>query len=275
MGADTSPFATNSLKRTPGPRALAIAQPADARRQALEGHALLRPSASQRLQSLVVGEQLAPRRDRWPGCRPDRPTSASPAERALALAEQRAARTPARSPGYAKARRAPARPARRPRGGCCRSRTRRRRAPAWRTIASTCSRHRVASPSHVLLGVGAAQRRRLLQRHPGRHVAAQRVVRAGLIGHDVGAPAAPDQLRQHLGAVADQPDGQRLAGSPRAPRDPRERRLERVGLAVAGSASSRGARCAPDRPRRRARRRRSSSRPAAARRPCHPGPPSA
>ena len=54
--------------------------------------------------------------------------------------------------------------------------------------------------------------------HPpaGRQVAIDEVVRAGLVGHQVGPHAAglraPDQLGQHLGGIAKQRDRDRLAG---------------------------------------------------------------
>ncbi len=46
-------------------------------------------------------------------------------------------------------------------------------------------------------------------------IAHQRIVRAGLVGHDVGPHPARDQLRQHLGRVAQQADGFRLPAGAR------------------------------------------------------------
>ena len=48
IGAFTSPFATSSLRATPDLRALAVAEPADARRQPLELDALPRHASIQR-----------------------------------------------------------------------------------------------------------------------------------------------------------------------------------------------------------------------------------
>ena len=89
IGASTSPRRTSSLKARPGLGALAVAEPADARRQPLEGDLL----AARRRSS-----GAAPRRR---GTAPARPVGRCgdvggvagerrPAERALALAEERA-----------------------------------------------------------------------------------------------------------------------------------------------------------------------------------------
>ena len=57
IGALTSPEATRSLKRQPGLVPLAVAEPADPGRQALEGDPL--PGAADPLvQPVVVGEQV-------------------------------------------------------------------------------------------------------------------------------------------------------------------------------------------------------------------------
>ena len=65
--------------------------------------------------------------------------------------------------------------------------------------------------AHVLVGIALAQRERFGQRHAVGDVAVQRVVRAGLVGEDVGDDAAAHQFRQHVGAVADQADRERFA----------------------------------------------------------------
>ena len=54
--------------------------------------------------------------------------------------------------------------------------------------------------------IALAQFQRLLQRHAVRHIAVQRIVRGSLIGENVGNDAALGQLRNDVGAVADQPD---------------------------------------------------------------------
>ena len=91
--------------------------------------------------------------------------------------------------------------------------------------------HRGVRASLVVLGVGRAQRGGLVQRHPRRHVSAQRIVRARLIGDDVGSPAASQELGLHVGAVAQQPDRHGLPARSRLVR-PAERGVQVVGLAV-------------------------------------------
>ena len=88
IGALSVPSATISLKRTPGLVALAVAEPADARGQALERDLLLR-LRDPAVERLVVGEEL----EHGPVGRGDVGGVAGerdPAERALALAEERA-----------------------------------------------------------------------------------------------------------------------------------------------------------------------------------------
>ena len=88
IGALTSPLATSSLNAQPGLVALAVAQPADAGGQALEGDALLghRDPAAQ---VVVVGEELEDAPGRCAAMSFGSPRQRHPAERALALAEQR------------------------------------------------------------------------------------------------------------------------------------------------------------------------------------------
>ena len=64
-------------------------------------------------------------------------------------------------------------------------------------------------------GSRVAQRARLVERHAVRDIAVQRIVRAGLVGEDVGHEAAADQLGQHVGAVADQADRDAARGARR------------------------------------------------------------
>ena len=47
----------------------------------------------------------------------------------------------------------------------------------------------------VLRWIGSSQRQRLGQRHSIGHIAAQSIVRAGLVGQNVGCNAAPGQFR--------------------------------------------------------------------------------
>ena len=55
------------------------------------------------------------------------------------------------------------------------------------------------------------QRQRLFERHAIRHIAIQRIVRAGLIRQHIRHDAAPHQFRQHVRAIAHQPNRHRLA----------------------------------------------------------------
>ena len=108
----------------------------------------------------------------------------------------------------------------------------------------------------------------------GRQVAVDQVVRAGLVGHQVGLDAARlgalHQLGQQLGRVAEQADRHRLAFG-RVLRDARQRVVEVVGLLVEVAACAGGSRCGSAGTRCSASRRRRRWRPAAARRPCRPG----
>ncbi len=75
--------------------------------------------------------------------------------------------------------------------------------------------HRRLGTPHVLGRIPGPQLRRLGEREPCRHVAAEWVVGAGLVGDDVGLPATSEQLGQHVGAVAHESDGDPIARSPR------------------------------------------------------------
>ena len=76
---------------------------------------------------------------------------------------------------------------------------------------------RLAREADVALRVARAQRLGLLERHLGRHVPGERVVRRGLVGDEVEVLAPCDELGEHRGSVAEQPDRQR-APSAAAPR---------------------------------------------------------
>ena len=86
-------------------------------------------------------------------------------------------------------------------------------------------------PPDVVVGIGAAQRLRLLHRQPGGHVAVQRIVGAGLVGDDVDLDAAAHQLGQDLGGVAGQADRQRPALGARGV-EPGQRVVEVAGALV-------------------------------------------
>ena len=62
-------------------------------------------------------------------------------------------------------------------------------------------------------------------------IAVDGIVRRGLVGDDVGADAAPNELGEDVGGVAEEADGFRLAG-PGPARDHRERLVEGVGAFV-------------------------------------------
>ena len=81
---------------------------------------------------------------------------------------------------------------------------------AWSaSMASHVDHHRVEHPRLVARRVPLAQIRGGFQREPAGDVADPEVVRRGLVGDHVGDHTAADQLRQHLGDVADQPDRER------------------------------------------------------------------
>ncbi len=80
-------------------------------------------------------------------------------------------------------------------------------------------------------GSARAQRRGLLDREPGRHVAGQRIVRRRLVGDEVEVLAAPGELRNDLGGVAEQADRERSALG-RGSAHTAERVVERVGRLV-------------------------------------------
>ena len=194
-------------------RALAVAQPADARRQALKVDALARQRQPAR-QRFVVRKQL----ERQAVGAVDVLGIAGerhPAERPAAFAEQRAdvlGHEAGNVEGVA-----PRRPLAPACECCCRSRRSPRRAsaaPAWLRRARPwprCDRARYSCGSR------ARKRARLFQRHAVGHVAVQRIVRAGLVGEHVGDDAAARQFRQHVRAVAHQPHGDRVPAAP-APR---------------------------------------------------------
>ena len=83
----------------------------------------------------------------------------------------------------------------------------------------------------VSLGVRLAQLRGVVERQPHRHVAAERVVGARLVGDEIGREPTREQVREDLRAVADEADRHGLARRTRLV-DPAERLVEVVGLAV-------------------------------------------
>ena len=108
--------------------------------------------------------------------------------------------------------------------------------------------HRATRPPLVLVGQDAAQLERVGEGHLVGDVAAERVVRRGLVGHEVEALARGRPGRFDLGGVADQGDAERPRRSPprRAPRQaprPGRRSVGRRSRYRAGAAR------APRRPR--------------------------
>ena len=232
------------------PRALAVPEPADARRQPLEGDALAGRGDPAR-ERLVLGEFLqhgAIRLGDVRGVAGER----HPAEGTPSLAEQRS-HVGRYEPGVGE--------------GSLEAAQQRLRAQAVAVVedlragvqeadhGGTVRGHRAARAGDVLLRVARAQRVGLGQGHAVGDVAVERVVGARLVGDDVGLEAAREQLGQHLGGVGAQADATALGARPwprwRAARRRRARTRPRRGSACAG-----GARCAGGRPRRTARRRR-------------------
>ena len=80
-------------------------------------------------------------------------------------------------------------------------------------------RHRLHRKRDVFLRIGSAQGERFGQRHFVRHVTVQRVVRAGLVGQEIRDNSAPNEFRQHIRAVPNQANRDRV---------PRIEQLERL-----------------------------------------------
>ena len=74
--------------------------------------------------------------------------------------------------------------------------------------------HRRHGAADVLVRVALAERVGFCQADASRHVPAQRIVGGGLVGDEIGVPAAADELRLDVGRVADQRHAARLAGCP-------------------------------------------------------------
>ena len=190
IGAFSSPRAHHLVEAQPEPVALAVAEPADPRRQTLERDPLAGQARSSGATARRRGTPRA-RPGRWRRCRPDRrtarPSGTGPCPRRTAAgcrpAGTRDSRTPART------RRAGPR-----RAGCCRSRTPRLPRSRKPTIARQCSAmlsraRRISSCGSVRGHLG-----RRLGREVGGHVA-ERIVGAGLVGDDVGREVDVEQLR--------------------------------------------------------------------------------
>ena len=67
--------------------------------------------------------------------------------------------------------------------------------------------HRGDRTFAIFLGIFFAQLESLIQAHAIRHVAADRIVRAGLVGNDVRHHAALREFRNQVGAITHKADG--------------------------------------------------------------------
>ena len=265
IGALTSPVRTSSLKASPALRPLAVAEPADPRRQALERDALL-GHRDPAVEPGVVGEELQDRAV-GPGDVGRVAGQRDPAERPAALAELRPdeGRHEARvvegvgDAGLLRLGAQVVAVVEDDRAGALEGEHR-----------PDVGGHRAARSPLVLVGQGGAQLEGVGERDLGRHVAAERVVGRGLVGDEVEPLAGRGPGGLDLGGVADERDAQRLAGRGGLARPAQAPRPDR-------RSAGRRSRCravggpAPRRPRWRGRRPRSSSRPAAGRRPSRRG----
>jgi hypothetical protein len=201
IGAETSPSRTISLKRRAGAVALAVAEPADARGQALEGD----PLAGQRSQ-LCRRSSSGKSSSRAPvGLAMSAGSPESATQRKGPRPSQNEGRMNAGTkPGKSKASSTPG------------------RLGAWREVvavvegdgAARCSSRMARTWSAIDASTApcsASGRPRAARAASSRgqavgDVAVARVVGAGLVGDDVGREAALAQLGQHLGGVAEQAD---------------------------------------------------------------------
>ena len=239
------------------PRALAVAQPEDARRQALERDALAAPGGSSGTAAASSREHLEREPVGRARCPRDRPR-APPSGTAPCLRRTAAGCTRARSPGCRTRRSTPASTRLRAdvvavveRDGAaalqCRA-SRRTCAAIAAMAARRCTRR----------GRRAAASRASARLMPVRHVAVQRVVRRGLVGDDVGHDAAGDQRGQHVGGVGVQRHRTRACRSRCHRRTRAERLVEVVRRLVHVARGQPPLDALAGRPRRRAPRRRSS-----------------
>jgi hypothetical protein len=206
------------VEAQPGPVALAVAEPADARRQALVGDARAR-QLEPALQVLVLGEELS---DRGIGGRDVVGIAGErgPAERAGAGAEERP------HVGLDEARVVErVRVAAGPRLGAQAVAVVEDLGAAGleRHHRGAVAGHRGARELDVALGIARAQLGRVVERQAVGHVAAERIVGARLVGHDVGREAALEQLAEDLAGGPDEADRAAVA-----------RRARLLGLAQRG-----------------------------------------
>ena len=148
------------VEAQPGAVALAVAEPADARGQPLELHALARQRDPAR-DVLLVAEELEDRVVGGVRCRRGRrrapPSGTGPCPRRTAGGCRRARSRDRRTRRRRRGRR-------RARAGRCRSRRPRRRPPAAARIAATCATRALADAAQVVVGVRARAGRRPARR---------------------------------------------------------------------------------------------------------------
>ena len=220
IGARELAAGDHLVEAQPGEVPLLVAEPADARRQALEVH-LLAGLGDPAAQVLVLGEQLE---DRAVG-RGDVGRVAGergPAERPLALGEERPD-VRGHEPGEVE--------------GALVAAELRLGADRVAVVEDLGARilepdhgldvlrHRRRAPRSVNASGSAAARVVPLVDRDALGQVAERVVRAGLVGDDVDRDAAGEQLGEHRRRVADEADGERRGAPPwrRAPARPRRR----------------------------------------------------
>ena len=71
--------------------------------------------------------------------------------------------------------------------------------------------HRAHRALDIFIRVFPAQRERVFERHSVRNVSIQRVVRAGLVGENVGNNSSFYNFREDIGAIANQSYGNRFS----------------------------------------------------------------
>ena len=230
--------------------ALAVAQPADAGGQALEGDPLA-GQGDPAVEGLVVGELL----EHGPVGGGDVGGVAGqghPAERPLALAEQRAD-VGGQEAGVVEG---PVEAAELGLGAQAVAVVEDLGAPVEEADHGLAvGGHRLPGPAGQLARVGAGHLGGGLGGQVGGDVA-ERVVGAGLVGDDVGGEVEVEQLGQDHGGVADQADREAPGARP-GPGCSGRRRPPGSRPPRRGSGSRAGARCGRGRPRRRGPRRRS------------------
>ena len=244
MGAFSSPRLDHLVERQAEPVALAQAHPADARRQALEVDALAR-HVEPAVQVRVVGDQLLAPWRRCGGCPRDRPT-APPSGTGRCPGRTAAGCRPARSRG---SRRRSSTPSSSATCADVVAVVEGREPGLWNaSMASTCAAIEACARLHDGRGIARrAARPPLLERPAVRQVAVQRVVRAGLVGHQRRAGCrARTSSGSISAALPSRPTETRLACA-RGVVDDRAAPRRAVGRRVEVARARGACRCAPAR----------------------------